>query len=250
VSTQQSTSASLKRQSFFDFQELVPMNKFIRKAALAVGFAALFGIGASAQATVVITNGSFGVQTGVHANLNPASPDGHEIYGYVNQEGSGVTFKSTQDTLAFATESQNGEATVVGVHHDLEVDFEHAWTHITFDIAEVNKTNFTFTLQAFVQDNGAGHWETVDCSVVCSVDKNTEKFEITSTAGITALKFDFNPYAGDLKQFRVEGLELVPATPEPSTWAMIILGFAGMAYLASRRRKGVTQQPAMGMSFA
>jgi hypothetical protein len=29
----------------------------------------------------------------------------------------------------------------------------------------------------------------------------------------------------------------IPAVPEPSTWAMMILGFAGVAFLAYRRRK-------------
>jgi hypothetical protein len=153
------------------------------------------------------------------------------------------------DVLSFGNQGEQGEATVVGLHHDLEVVFEHAWTHITFDIAEINKEGFSFTLEAFVQDGGAGHWETVNCSVVCVVDKNSEKFEIKSDAGITELKFNFVPVAGDIKQFRVEGLELVPATPEPSTWAMIFLGFAGMGYMAYRKRKAVAQ-PAMGLNFA
>jgi hypothetical protein len=40
----------------------------------------------------------------------------------------------------------------------------------------------------------------------------------------------FNP--GDL------GTLQVAAVPEPSTWAMMILGFAGIGYLAYRRRQG------------
>lgn len=31
-----------------------------------------------------------------------------------------------------------------------------------------------------------------------------------------------------------------PGTPEPSTWAMLIIGFGGMGYLAYRRRNGKT----------
>lgn len=31
-----------------------------------------------------------------------------------------------------------------------------------------------------------------------------------------------------------------PAVPEPSTWAMLILGFAGIGYMTYRRRKQVT----------
>jgi len=32
------------------------------------------------------------------------------------------------------------------------------------------------------------------------------------------------------------GMELSPAVPEPSTWAMMILGFAGVAFMAYRRK--------------
>ena len=31
-----------------------------------------------------------------------------------------------------------------------------------------------------------------------------------------------------------------PSTPEPSTWAMMLAGFAGMGYVAYRRRNGKT----------
>jgi hypothetical protein len=30
---------------------------------------------------------------------------------------------------------------------------------------------------------------------------------------------------------------VAPAVPEPSTWAMMILGFAGVGYMAYRRRR-------------
>jgi hypothetical protein len=54
-------------------------------------------------------------------------------------------------------------------------------------------------------------------------------------------------------QGRYVGAEkVIAATPEPSTWAMILLGFFGVGYLAYRKRKGtgagIGLQPAM--SFA
>ena len=33
-------------------------------------------------------------------------------------------------------------------------------------------------------------------------------------------------------------LNVTSAVPEPSTWAMMILGFAGVGFMAYRRRKG------------
>jgi hypothetical protein len=40
----------------------------------------------------------------------------------------------------------------------------------------------------------------------------------------------------DVRQVRLGGFETVGAIPEPSTWAMMILGFAGVGFLAYRRR--------------
>ena len=34
--------------------------------------------------------------------------------------------------------------------------------------------------------------------------------------------------------------QIIPAIPEPSTWFMMILGFAGVGYLAYRRRNQAT----------
>jgi hypothetical protein len=43
----------------------------------------------------------------------------------------------------------------------------------------------------------------------------------------------------------------VPATPEASTWAMMILGFLGMGFLAYRKRKALPSlAPQPTLSFA
>lgn len=66
-----------------------------------------------------------------------------------------------------------------------------------------------------------------------------------SSNGLTALTtgnvnyaFFDNPiaFSSGLRQvaLRIEGVE--SAVPEPSTWAMMVLGFAGIGYLAYRRR--------------
>lgn len=49
----------------------------------------------------------------------------------------------------------------------------------------------------------------------------------------------FSAYMSDSNTGLVTGFnEQVAAVPEPSTWAMMILGFAGVGFLAYRRRKG------------
>jgi len=62
---------------------------------------------------------------------------------------------------------------------------------------------------------------------------------------------NFNPnasgiYTFDLKLFSADNQQLgdvsiqVNAVPEPSTWAMLILGFAGIGYMAYRRKSRPT----------
>jgi hypothetical protein len=233
------------------------ISKFIRKAATAVGFVALFSIGASAQAEVVLSIGSFGPGYGVHSDGGDQDTrSGGSLLAHVNQEDSAVTFSTNNwatNPIAF---QGGGEATVIGGMTQLNVDFEHAWTRITFDLEPLNGNvpenlkSFTFNLTVTMSGGSSVTFDQTNCTI-CNSDKDKSgQFVLTSDVGIQHLAFTFDPIAGDAKQFRVNGLEIIPPTPEPSTWAMIFLGFAGIAYLASRRRKAVGQQPATGLSFA
>jgi hypothetical protein len=59
-----------------------------------------------------------------------------------------------------------------------------------------------------------------------------------SLAGIIAVgaNVGFGTIPALLPEVRIEG-ELTAAIPEPSTWAMMLLGFAGVGYAAYRRKK-------------
>jgi PEP-CTERM motif len=55
--------------------------------------------------------------------------------------------------------------------------------------------------------------------------------------GVTFTGFeDFWPVTGDLERRSVVSGFLVPGVPEPSTWAMMILGFLGLGWLAYQRK--------------
>ena len=46
-------------------------------------------------------------------------------------------------------------------------------------------------------------------------------------------------YSG-LDGVRLEGTQVLPGlVPEPSTWAMMLLGFAGLGYAGYRKAKGI-----------
>jgi hypothetical protein len=42
---------------------------------------------------------------------------------------------------------------------------------------------------------------------------------------------------GGILYLNVDGINLANAVPEPSTWAMMLLGFAVLGFLAHRRRR-------------
>ncbi len=79
------------------------------------------------------------------------------------------------------------------------------------------------------------------------------QFLITDNGDFTRIGFEAKPGTGELiKTIRIDGLgagfdyfkqmgfgyqqDNTPAVPEASTWAMMILGFAGVGFLAYRRR--------------
>ncbi len=95
--------------------------------------------------------------------------------------------------------------------------------------------NLNFTLEGFLGGN------MVD-SAVLNVSGNTlttytenwtnvDTVEIVSTAGLPV-----NWGSGTLYMDDIEVNDPITAVPEPSTWAMLILGFAGVGFMAYRRK--------------
>jgi PEP-CTERM motif len=59
-----------------------------------------------------------------------------------------------------------------------------------------------------------------------------------SAAGLTSVTItaENGGFFKEMKQFQISGLEQVAAVPEPATWAMMLLGFAGVGVMAYRRK--------------
>jgi hypothetical protein len=75
--------------------------------------------------------------------------------------------------------------------------------------------------------------------------RNTLEFTTNVTAGQHILQLQatriFAPGSGVTSQyFDNVSLDVVTPVPEPSTWAMLILGFAGVGFIAYRRRNCAT----------
>jgi hypothetical protein len=189
--------------------------------ALACGASVMFCAPAQAAVTIgdyTIEEGSFGAGTGVHSTGTQA---GTTVFGEVNQDGSAVTFTSS-DTLSI---TGSGQAIIDGPMTDLNVLFATAWDRVTFSFD--GDDDGTFSLLVNATDFGT-------CSICNISDSGQNKF-IVSGGGITSLGFTFDPAVSTARQFRVEGVS-VGAIPEPTTWAMMLFGFGAIG-AAMRRRK-------------
>lgn len=203
----------------------------LRTLALACCASAAFWTPAQAGVIVgdyTLEEGSFGAQTGVHSD---ATQQGTSLDAYVNQDGSAVTFSSDQ----ILTITGSGEATVYpleGLLTNLMVDFEKAWSSITFSFSgDVG----TFSLLV----NGVANFASPGNCDICTIGNGQNKFTLSGN-GITSLDFEFAPGIDSARQFRVEGVSNVPAVPEPGTWAMLLIGFGAVGFGMRRRRQKAT----------
>ncbi|MBN9452109.1 MAG: PEPxxWA-CTERM sorting domain-containing protein [Bosea sp.] len=200
----------------------------IKLLATVGALAAVMCMAESASAALVVGGytleaGSFGGQLGVHSN---GTQSGNLVGGFVNQDGSAVTFSSTS-TLSL---NGSGEATVQGnpTMANLLVTFAKSWGAVTFDFETEKKTPSTMSLLV----NGVDLFSGAMCGTLCDLGNGANKFVLTGPA-IQTLAFSFDPAISDAKQFR---LEVATGVPEPATWAMMLLGFAGLGYAGYRRR--------------
>jgi hypothetical protein len=71
------------------------------------------------------------------------------------------------------------------------------------------------------------------------VSPNGNNFILVSTINgetFSSLTLNSSGNISDIKQVRVDIAGNVRAVPEPSTWAMMVLGFLGLGFMAYRRR--------------
>jgi len=164
-----------------------------------------------------------------------AKETGTTISGATNKSDTDVTFSSSVDTLL---QNAKGQADLLnnagGNLHDVSVTVP-GHTFLDF-IVDLNKAN-----------------KSVIDILVTEGDGTTDPFSFTggngsnfitiiASAGETISSIDYNSVDGWLqfKQPRVSGISGVTVVPEPSTWAMMLLGFAGLGFAGYRKTNRAT----------
>jgi hypothetical protein len=162
------------------------------------------------------------------------------VTGTVGQNNLLVDFTSTSGS-GLLNANPSGQATVSGGTGNTQLSFELAnnatFTRSVFNINAATDGSVLIRVEGlniiggFFQDD-------------FTVDANGQNFfTVTSINGQLMTDISLTAINGatfeDVRQVRLGGGSVVSTVPEPSTWAMMLLGFAGIGFMAYRRnRKG------------
>jgi hypothetical protein len=209
------------------------------RGLLAAAFLAIAAVSISpAQADIVVVSAVDNQDTD-NVLLNTATNQ-LTVTGTVGPSDLLVNFTSTSGSGLLNADA-SGQATVSGGTGNVSL------TQIAFDLANNNTfTKAVFNLNAATNGSVLIHVEGVNINGGFFEDDFTVNangqnfFTVTSINGQLMTDVSLTAINGatfeDLRQVRLGGFETVGAVPEPSTWAMMILGFAGVGFLAYRRR--------------
>jgi hypothetical protein len=202
------------------------------------------------QGTLVHGNGGAADQGTTVTGTLGAGPDAPEIVYFT---GSTTATSDTTDANAVRLQQGAGQAELTGAvisgndRYDLQSGDIFLSTDGTdrlgmewLELAIVGATGgmIEFTLTAF---DAMGNAE-ADAFFSYMLDPNGEnKFAFDATNGETFTNLSYNIVGGTadaIRQVRIASAEGgVPAVPEPTTWAMMLMGFGAAGYAMRRRRQ-------------
>lgn len=208
------------------------MNKLLLAAGTAIAIAS-----APASAAVVIINSPGAVQPSENVLFQTTNQTGTTVEGVTNQTNTRVRFTSTTDTLL--TTGSQGQARLEATDGSLDQLTFGLTNMMTFTEAEFNLFNALSNTTQVVISLSSGLTQTFALS-----PNGQNFFGVRATGGDTLTSISFNTNGSgvaDLRQVRIGGISSqMGAVPEPSTWAMMLFGFAfigGAMRTAKQRQK-------------
>lgn len=204
---------------------------FSRAVAASAVFASAVFFAGCANAAVIVS-GDLDVQIGQTSASNEQkiyfdADVATSITGHVGSQTGTPLVSFTSPTVV---DAKNGFASIDAVskslYHDLTITIAKGFTFtdVVFDISSPDP----FTIAA---SNGG----TASLSDLKNGNDEFTAFAINGT-NLTWITLHSDIGFSQIKQFELSGVTAVTAVPEPTTWAMMILGFAGVGFLAYRRR--------------
>lgn len=198
-----------------------------------IATAAMASAAVPAKASIVFNTGASG--TGNNVLFHTITGSGTSHLTSDTSQGENVTFTSTTDTLSSPS---SGQARLVAGDGSLgEVmwyltDLTKGFTTGVFNIDTPRRGGAT-SVTIYADDQ---HGEFSD---TFSLTGNGQHFfTITANGGDIIKSLRIVMTGGDVdavKQVRIDGIESIAAVPEPSTWAMMLIGFAGLGFAGYKR---------------
>ena len=187
----------------------------------------------SAGAAIVLTEGQFG-GTGVHSTPGMVAQTVTGLAGsdLVTLSTTGDVFLHTSGGGESDYNAVNSTDTASLLMTDLSVDFSFFYDAVTFNLSPPTGGTSDMALSV---NGGAFTFLVPNATITDPLGNGQNKFTLTATGGdrIHTLAFTFDPGVDHIQQIRVGN---ILAVPEPSTWAMMIMGFGGLGGLLRRRR--------------
>ena len=203
-------------------------NRHFGLTLFAVGL--LGGSVGSAHASLVITSGNGSFDQLVQYQ-NPVSTNGGLTLTTTTNAGTSVTFTG-QEVLV----GSGGQATITGTDNNINylswtlTDLTLGYNDGVFKVTPSAGGATALTITA-IDQFGTAFTETL--AIPSSGFFNVTSLDDQLIRTITVLA---NGQLDDIRQVRLGGVETIAAVPEPTTWAMLVLGFAGVGFMAYRRR--------------
>jgi PEP-CTERM motif-containing protein len=180
--------------------------------------------------------------TGVGSATNPGlgnigSQTGLPLVNFTTGAGTLVDLANGYATIT-PTGSANSFSTL-----DISIP-GYTFTDLDFGMQMFNNTgvplNVTLTAYDGTTDVGSVTYTTADG---LKHDANQEYVVLATSGVLTSVDVTSTSGIKQMKQFDVSGDS---AIPEPSTWAMMLLGFAGLGYAGFRKSKASRTAPLVG----
>jgi hypothetical protein len=147
-----------------------------------------------------------------------------------------ITFDTSPVSVKFANGFAGIDALKVKgdpvLYQDLTISVPKGWTFTDLEFSVLSAPDFTVT-----GSNGAS-------STITDPPNGDKAFTTVATNGTDFTSVTISSTVGfdKFNHFEISGL--APAVPEPSTWAMMILGFGGIGFMAYRRKSSAGLQAA------
>jgi hypothetical protein len=218
------------------------MRKFVIALACTAALCAV-----PAAAAVILNNDGVVLESGPPFDGGGSVPDYDPVYNNsevsateVNGDlapgpttGSLVTFTSSDNLELFG--NSNGHAQIVGPFSDLVIDPALLFNAIDYSLITGPGDSIFADIEVLLYGGGSAFFTDVELS------GNDDRFRIYGTEGelFESIIFNFTAPVNSIEQVKIQTASVNGAVPEPSTWAMLLLGFGAVG--ASLRRKPKTR---------